>query len=382
MRFGPSARVRARHALFAHDVADASPGRGDALPFQGGLDLPGAVAFAAVAPDRAHVAGDRIRTLGFGMPGHPVTGGAGNARYPASRRYRVAGGVGPYHACLRANTGAACSETSASISNCLLRLPGSISSFRPGVRLSAARVEPLSRMPCTQRRGVDRAMPCPALISRDGLPLSHDCTICRLNASSWWRGCFGSAIVGLQSHVIRPSSDCLIHCSQSTRDRLLRRAFRRVDDRHQPERGVGQRHARRVCSTLKDGEKPIIHSDRGCHYRWPEWIRICKEHGLTRSMSAKGCSPDNAAAEGFFGRLKQEFFHERSFAGVSMDGFVDMLDGYMVWYRDKRIKTEFGHGHHGPSTRARSCGMIGGDGINDESNKMSPAPSGWWVSDW
>ena len=72
-----------------------------------------------------------------------------------------------------------------------------------------------------------------------------------------------------------------------------------------------------ACSTLKDGEKPIIHSDRGCHYRWPEWIRICKEHGLTRSMSAKGCSPDNTAAEGFFGRLKQEFFHRRSFAGVA-----------------------------------------------------------------
>lgn len=130
-----------------------------------------------------------------------------------------------------------------------------------------------------------------------------------------------------------------------------------------------------ACSTLGDGEKPIIHSDRDCHYRWPEWIRICKEHGLTRSMSAKGCSPDNAAAEGFFGRLKQEFFHKRSFAGVSMDGFINMLDGYMVWYRDKRIKTEFGHGHHGSSTRARSCGMIGGDGINDESNKTAPAPS-------
>jgi hypothetical protein len=60
------------------------------LPFQGGLDLPGAVAFAAVAPDRAHVAGDRIRTLRPGMPGHPVTGGAGNTRHPASRRYRAA----------------------------------------------------------------------------------------------------------------------------------------------------------------------------------------------------------------------------------------------------------------------------------------------------
>ena len=129
-----------------------------------------------------------------------------------------------------------------------------------------------------------------------------------------------------------------------------------------------------ACSTLRDGEKPIIHSDRVCHYRWPEWIRICKEHGLTRSMSAKGCSPDNAAAEGFFGRIKQEFFHRRSFAGVSMDGFIDMLDDYMVWYRDKRIKTEFGHGHHGSSTWARSCGMIGGDGINDESNKTAPPP--------
>ena len=57
-----------------------------------------------------------------------------------------------------------------------------------------------------------------------------------------------------------------------------------------------------------------------------------------------------------------------------MDGFIDMLNDYMVWYRDRRIKTESGHGHHGSSTRARSCGMIGGDGINDESNKTAPAP--------
>lgn len=66
-------------------------------------------------------------------------------------------------------------------------------------------------------------------------------------------------------------------------------------------------------------------------------------------MSAKGCSPDNAAAEGFFGRLKQEFFHKRSFRGVTideftvmLDEFTVMLDEYMVWYRDKRIKTEYG----------------------------------------
>ncbi len=85
VRIESSARVRARHALFAHDVADAPPGRGDASPFQGGLDLPGAVAFAAVEPDRAHVAGDRIHMLRLGMPGHPVVGGAGNVRYPTLR---------------------------------------------------------------------------------------------------------------------------------------------------------------------------------------------------------------------------------------------------------------------------------------------------------
>ena len=34
---------------------------------------------------------------------------------------------------------------------------------------------------------------------------------------------------------------------------------------------------------------------------WPGWIAICGEHGLARSMSARGAAPpDNAACEGFF----------------------------------------------------------------------------------
>lgn len=52
-----------------------------------------------------------------------------------------------------------------------------------------------------------------------------------------------------------------------------------------------------------------------------------------------------------------------------------IADG-VVRYRDRRIVKESGHGHHGPAARTRSCGMIGGVGINDESNKMSPAPNG------
>ncbi|WP_343749986.1 IS3 family transposase, partial [Bifidobacterium pullorum] len=109
-----------------------------------------------------------------------------------------------------------------------------------------------------------------------------------------------------------------------------------------PNAELANRMLRDACATLGDGERPVIHSDRGCHYRWPGWISICRENGLTRSMSAKGCSPDNAAAEGFFGHLKQEFFHGRSFTGVTIEGFVEQLDGYMRWYRDERIKLAFG----------------------------------------
>lgn len=64
-----------------------------------------------------------------------------------------------------------------------------------------------------------------------------------------------------------------------------------------------------AISQLSSEEHPIIHSDRGCHYRWPDWIRKTEQAGLTRSMSRKGCSPDNSACEGFFGRLKNEMFY-------------------------------------------------------------------------
>ena len=52
-----------------------------------------------------------------------------------------------------------------------------------------------------------------------------------------------------------------------------------------------------IC-TLADGEHPVLHSDRGCHYRWPGWISRMENAGLIRSMSKKGCSPDNSACEG------------------------------------------------------------------------------------
>ena len=34
--------------------------------------------------------------------------------------------------------------------------------------------------------------------------------------------------------------------------------------------------------------------------------------GIVRSMSNKGCSPDNAACEGFFGRMKNEMYYGKT----------------------------------------------------------------------
>lgn len=63
---------------------------------------------------------------------------------------------------------------------------------------------------------------------------------------------------------------------------------------------------------------------------------------LQRSMSKKGCSPDNYACEGFFGRMKNEMFYGRSWMDISTQQFIQMIEDYMVWYREKRIKQSLG----------------------------------------
>lgn len=97
-----------------------------------------------------------------------------------------------------------------------------------------------------------------------------------------------------------------------------------------------------AVKNLKPNEHPIVHSDRGCHYRWPGWIERMDRAKLTRSMSQKGCSPDNSACEGFFGRLKNEMFYGRSWIDVSISEFIDKINEYINWYNTKRIKQSLG----------------------------------------
>jgi putative transposase len=109
-----------------------------------------------------------------------------------------------------------------------------------------------------------------------------------------------------------------------------------------PDAGMVNSMLDSAIATLKAGDHPIVHSDRGGHYRWPGWIERMEATGLTRSMSKKGCSPDNAACEGFFGRLKNEFFYGRPWAGVSIEEFIRRLDHYLRWYNEERIKMSLG----------------------------------------
>ena len=108
--------------------------------------------------------------------------------------------------------------------------------------------------------------------------------------------------------------------------------------------------------TLGEDEKPVVHSDRGAHYRWPGWIERMEAAGLTRSMSKKGCSPDNSACEGFFGRLKNEMFYGISWKGVSIDSFIHELDQYIQWYANDRIKLSLGG--MSPMDYRRSLGLL------------------------
>ena len=97
-----------------------------------------------------------------------------------------------------------------------------------------------------------------------------------------------------------------------------------------------------AISTLGPDDHPIVHSDRGGHYRWSGWIERMEKANLIRSMSRKGCSPDNAACEGFHGRLKNEFFYGRDWRNVSVSSFISLLDEYLHWYCEERIKMSLG----------------------------------------
>lgn len=94
-----------------------------------------------------------------------------------------------------------------------------------------------------------------------------------------------------------------------------------------------------ALATLPPGAPaPVVHSDRGVHYRAGSWVAICEGRGVVRSMSRKGHSPDNAACEGFFGQLKAGMYH-----GLGEFMGPDELEAetlrWIEWYNRGRLKS-------------------------------------------
>jgi transposase InsO family protein len=88
--------------------------------------------------------------------------------------------------------------------------------------------------------------------------------------------------------------------------------------------------------------RPVVHSDCGCHYRWPGWISICREAGIIRPVSRRGSSPDDSRMEGFFGTMKNEMLYGRDWEGVSLEELRKRIDDRMEWHNTKRVRRSLG----------------------------------------
>lgn len=81
-------------------------------------------------------------------------------------------------------------------------------------------------------------------------------------------------------------------------------------------------------------EKPIFHTDHGSQYASGRFIRYCHRNRITRSMGERFECWDNAVAESFFSRLKNERLHSTTFA-TRDDAITETLD-YIDYYNRVR----------------------------------------------
>ena len=80
----------------------------------------------------------------------------------------------------------------------------------------------------------------------------------------------------------------------------------------------------------------IFHSDRGAQYTSTGFARFCQAHGVRTSVGRTGVCWDNAAAESFFGALKNEMYYRQSFPDRARARFA-VADYIEVFYNRKRL---------------------------------------------
>ena len=86
----------------------------------------------------------------------------------------------------------------------------------------------------------------------------------------------------------------------------------------------------------------IFHSDRGAQYGSAEFARFCQSRGVRTSTGRTGVCWDNAAAESFFGALKNEMYYRQSFPDKAKARFA-VADYIEVFYNRRRLHSALGY---------------------------------------
>jgi putative transposase len=95
-----------------------------------------------------------------------------------------------------------------------------------------------------------------------------------------------------------------------------------------------------ALKTLRPGERPFHHSDRGCQYASHAYVKAAKAAGLKMSMTEKDHSAENALAERVNGILKQEYWLDTNFGNAREARKATM--GGIYLYNHKRPHTALG----------------------------------------
>tara|TARA_R110000868_G_scaffold404145_1_gene682027 strand:- start:394 stop:1227 length:834 start_codon:yes stop_codon:yes gene_type:complete len=107
--------------------------------------------------------------------------------------------------------------------------------------------------------------------------------------------------------------------------------------------------AKLVCDALtmaiwQRRPKPglIVHSDRGSQYASDPYRRLLKGYGFVGSMSRVGDCWDNSVVESFFGTLKQERVHWKSYQ-TRLEAQQDILQYIATFYNPIRLHSYLGY---------------------------------------
>ena len=86
----------------------------------------------------------------------------------------------------------------------------------------------------------------------------------------------------------------------------------------------------------------VFHSDRGTQYTSTEFAQWCHKNGILRSVGRTGICYDNAAAESFFGTLKNEMYYRYRFPTRARARFA-VAQYIELFYNQKRHHSTLGY---------------------------------------